>query len=120
MYRLPDFLGSLGYVSILEGDYERGAALNEEAAGLCRERGYKSGLQFALANLGWAALLRGDQERAKAAYEESLVVCKVFGDKMIALESLEGLACIAVTREEAEQAARLFGPAEALREAVGY
>jgi DNA-binding CsgD family transcriptional regulator len=120
MYRLPDFSISLGYVSILEGDYERGAALNEEAAGLCRERGYKSGLEFALDNLGWAALLRGDHERAKATYEESLVACKELGDKMIASESLEGLACVAGTRGEAEQAARLFGAAEALREAVGY
>ena len=110
----------MGYVSILEGDYERGAALNEEAAGLCRERGYKNGLQHALDHLGWAALLGGDHEGAKAAYEESLVVCKELGDKMIASESLEGLACVAATRGEAEQAARLFGVAEALREAVGY
>jgi DNA-binding CsgD family transcriptional regulator len=64
--------------------------------------------------------LEGDHERAKAAYEESLVVCKELGDKMIASESLEGLACVAATRGEAEQAARLFGVAEALREAVGY
>jgi DNA-binding CsgD family transcriptional regulator len=120
MYRLPDFSISLGYVSILEGDYELGAALNEEAARHHRERGYKSGLQFALDNLGWAALLRGDHERAKAAYEESLVVCKELGDKMVASESLGGLACVAVARGEAEQAARLFGAAEALREAVGY
>ena len=119
-YRLPDILLSLGYVSILEGDYERGAALNEEAAALCRERGYKWGFQYALDNLGWAALLGGDHERAKAAYEESLVVCKELGDKMIASESLEGLACVAGTRGEAEQAARLFGAAEALREAIGY
>ena len=48
------------------------------------------------------------------------MVCKELGDKMIASESLEGLACVAVTGGEAEQAARLFGAAEALREAVGY
>jgi DNA-binding CsgD family transcriptional regulator len=47
-------------------------------------------------------------------------VCKELGDKMIASESLEGLACVAETRGEAELAARLFGAAEALREAVGY
>ncbi len=120
MYRLPDFSMGLGHVSILEGDYERGAALNEEAAGLCRERGYKSGLQFALDNLGWAALLQGDYEQARISYSESLVMCRELGDKMIASESLEGLACVAVTGGEAEQAARLFGAAEALREAVGY
>jgi DNA-binding CsgD family transcriptional regulator/tetratricopeptide (TPR) repeat protein len=120
MYRLPYFSGSLGYVSMLEGDYERGAALTEEAATLYRERGYKAGFQYILDNLGWVALLRGHHERAKAAYEESLVVCKELGDPMIASESLEGLACVAGTRGEAEQAARLFGAAEALREAVGY
>jgi DNA-binding CsgD family transcriptional regulator len=38
---------------------------------------------------------------------------------MIASESLEGLACIAGAYGEAERAARLFGAAEALREAVG-
>ena len=111
---------SLGYMCLLDGDHEQGAALNEEAAGLCRERGYKAGLQLALDNLGWAALLQGDHKRAKAAYEESLVVCKELGDKLVASESLEGLACVAGTRGEAEQAARLFGAAEALREAVGY
>jgi tetratricopeptide (TPR) repeat protein len=120
MYRLPDFLSNLGYTLLLKGDYERGVALNEEAAALYRERGYKAGFQFTLDNLGWAALLGGDHERAKAAYEESLVVCKELGDKMVASESLEGLACVAGTRGEAEQAARLFGAAEALREAVGY
>jgi hypothetical protein len=34
--------------------------------------------------------------------------------------SLEGLACISAAEGEAERAARLFGAAEALREAVGY
>jgi hypothetical protein len=41
------------------------------------------------------------------------------GDKLIAAESLEGLACSAARGEE-ERAARLFGAAETLREAVGY
>jgi DNA-binding NarL/FixJ family response regulator len=38
---------------------------------------------------------------------------------MIASESLEGLACISGAGGEAERAARLFGAAERLREAVG-
>ena len=39
---------------------------------------------------------------------------------MIGSESLEGLACSAAAQGEAERAAKLFGAAEALREAVGY
>jgi DNA-binding NarL/FixJ family response regulator len=105
-------------VLLLEGDYERGAALNEEAAALYRERGYKGGLEFVLDNLGWAALLQGDPKRARSYYRESLMLCKELGDKIVASESLEGLACIAGAEGEALRAARLFGAAEALREAV--
>jgi non-specific serine/threonine protein kinase len=112
-------LFSVGYGLLLEGDYERGAALNEEAAALYRERGYKGGLEFVLDNLGWAALLQGDPERARSYYRVSLMLCKELGDKWIASESLEGLACVAGVRGEAARAAKLFGVAEALREAVG-
>lgn len=75
-YRLPDFLFSLGYQLMLEGDHERGAALNEEAEALCRVHGYKGSLKYVLDNLGWAALLQGDYERAKTYYEDSVTLCK--------------------------------------------
>jgi predicted ATPase/DNA-binding SARP family transcriptional activator/DNA-binding CsgD family transcriptional regulator len=117
---LARFLLSLGYTLLLEGDYERGAALNEEAVAVFREHGYKGDFELALDNLGWAALLQGDYDRARPSYQESLTLCKELGDKMIASESLDGLACIAAAEGEAERAARLFGAAEALREAVGH
>jgi predicted ATPase/DNA-binding CsgD family transcriptional regulator len=118
-YRLPGFLLSLGYLLLLEGDYARGAALNEEAATLSRERGYKGSLHYALDNLGWVALLQEDHERARTFYEESLMVCKELGDRTVASDSLEGMACIAGAQGEALRAGRLFGAAQALREAVG-
>ena len=118
-YRLPDFLLSLGYILMLEGDYERGVALNEEAVAICREHGYRSKLNYALDNLGWASLLQGDHERAMTFYQESLMVCRELGDKMIASETLEGLACLCAAEGEALRAARLFGAAQALSAAVG-
>jgi len=118
-YRLPELLLSLGYMLMLEGDYERGVALNEEAVAICREHGYRRSLNFALNNLGWAALLQGDHERAKTFYQESLTLCKELGDKMIASESLEGLACLSAAEGEALRAGRLFGASQALSEAVG-
>ena len=117
--QLANHLGNLGYLFLLEGDYERGAALNEEVAALSRERGYKGGLDFALGILGWAALLQGDHERARISYRESLTLCKELGDKMVALGSLDGLACISAAEGASERAARLFGAAEVLGEAVG-
>jgi tetratricopeptide (TPR) repeat protein len=117
---LARFLLSLGYVLLPEGDYERGAALNEEAIAVFREHGYKGTFELALDNLGWAALLQGDYGRARTSYQESLTLCKELGDKWTASESLEGMACIAAAEGEAERAGRLFGAAQALRGAVGH
>jgi tetratricopeptide (TPR) repeat protein len=117
---LGDYLTSLGYEYLLEGDLERAISLNEEAKELYRKRGRRGGLQYALDNLGWATLRQGKHESAKTLHEESLMLCRELGDEMIATESLEGLACYAEAKGEPERATRLFGAAEALREAVGY
>jgi predicted ATPase/DNA-binding SARP family transcriptional activator/DNA-binding CsgD family transcriptional regulator len=117
---LADTLTNLGYSLLLRGDHERAAALNEEAAALYRERGYRYGrLEFPIDNLGWAALAGGDHERSSTLHKESLVLCRQLGDRIVAVESLEGLACAAEARGEAGRSARLFGAAEALREALG-
>jgi predicted ATPase/DNA-binding CsgD family transcriptional regulator len=120
MPTLGRLLFSQGYMLILEGDYERGAALSEEAATLFREHEYTGELPYVLDDLGWAALHGGDPERARGAFEEGLALCTELGDKMAASGYLDGLACVAGTEGGAERAARLFGAAEALREAVGW
>ena len=117
---LGDLLMALGYEYLLEGDHERATALSEEAAELYRKRGSRGGLKYALYILGWAALLREDYEQAKALLEENLVLCKEIGVKVIGSLSAEGLACFAASGGEAQRAARLFGVAATLREAVGY
>jgi non-specific serine/threonine protein kinase len=117
-YRLCEFLVSRGYVSLLDGEYKRAVALSEEAAALSREYGYKRGLQFAQVGLGWAALLQGNYERARTLYEESLTLCQELNDKLTSSENLDGLACVAGAQGEVARAGRLFGAAEALREAV--
>jgi len=117
---LADFLISLGYTLLLEGNYERATTLNEEAAALLREQRHSGDLQYAVDNLGWAALVRRDHQGARKLFEESLRLCWELGDRTIAAESLEGLACVAEAGGEAKRATRLFGAAEALRDAVGY
>jgi predicted ATPase/DNA-binding CsgD family transcriptional regulator len=121
---LPDFLSSLGYEFILQGEQERATTLIEEATTLVRRQGQRARLggpvKGPLEKLGWAALLLGDQERAKGWHEEHLRLSQELGNKLIAAESLEGLACAVGTKGEAERAAKLFGAAQALREAIGY
>ncbi len=116
---LGAYLISLGDEYLLEGNPERATELNEEAAELYRRRGRKGVLQVALNNLGWSALIRGDHRKAEALHEECLVLCRELGDKLIGAESIEGFACAAGAGGAGERAARLFGAAEALREAAG-
>jgi predicted ATPase/DNA-binding CsgD family transcriptional regulator len=121
---LPDFLSSLGYEFMLQGDQERATTLIEEATTLVRRQGQRrrpgGPVKGPLERLGWATLLLGDKERAKTWYEEHLRLSQELGNKLIAAESLEGLACAVGPKGEAERAAKLFGAAQALREAVGY
>ncbi len=121
---LPNFLSALACEFLLQGNQERATTVNEEATALVRKQGANLGgysrLPGTLERLGWAALLRGDQERAKAWHDENLRLSQKLGNKLMATESLEGLACAVGTKGEAERAAKLFGAAQALREAVGY
>jgi DNA-binding NarL/FixJ family response regulator len=77
-------------------------------------------LPRALDTLGSAALSSGNLERAKAVLAESLALLREVGDKDSISASLEGLACVAGARGEAARAARLFGAARALHDAIGY
>ena len=111
-------LNHLGWISLCEGDLGQATALFEEAAALTREQRSEE-LLMPLCNLGWVALMGGDLERAKALHNESLALCHELGDKRYASYCLEGLACVAGAEGEAGRAARLYGTAEALREAIG-
>jgi predicted ATPase/DNA-binding CsgD family transcriptional regulator len=112
-------LNSLALPYLLHGDLERAKEFAEEAAALSREAGDRTLLPLPLHILGWVALLRGDLGQAEALHKESLALSRELGDSWGTLELLEGLACIAGAKGESEKAARLFGSAEALREAMG-
>jgi predicted ATPase/DNA-binding SARP family transcriptional activator/DNA-binding CsgD family transcriptional regulator len=118
-FLLDGYLINLGYMSLHEGDLERATELNEEAADRFRKEGRGSGLNIILNNLGWAALLRGEYDKARTLYKDSLILCKESGDRIGTSESLEGLAGSAGAKGVPDRAARLFGAAEALREAIG-
>ena len=82
-----------------------------------REMGDLRGIANTLGSLGNAARSQGDDGRARALYEESLAILRELGDRRGIAESLEMFAALAVAQQP-ERAARLFGAAEALREAI--
>jgi len=116
---LADSLTNLGHEYLLQGDHQRATTLSEEALALHGKRGHTGVLQ-SLDHLGWAALARGDRKQAEALLKEGLLSCSKVGARRIAAEDLDGLACVAGAKADPERAARLFGAAQALHEAVGY
>jgi predicted ATPase/DNA-binding CsgD family transcriptional regulator len=112
-------LNALGLTFLLRRDLERATELAEETIALSQESGDRTLLPVPLNYLGWVALLSGDLERAEALHKESLVLSKELGGSLSPFLILEGLACDAEAEGEALRAARLFGAAEAMREAMG-
>jgi predicted ATPase/DNA-binding SARP family transcriptional activator/DNA-binding CsgD family transcriptional regulator len=116
---IADALLGLGGAFDSPDDRKRAKELHEEGIVLCRELGYVPTLARHFYSLGYTLLLEGDYERARSNYRESLMLCKKLGTMTVASESLEGLACVCVAEGATKRASRLFGAAEALREAVG-
>jgi DNA-binding CsgD family transcriptional regulator len=65
------------------------------------------------------AVLQDDHATARGLYEESLVIAKELGHKRFIASCLEGLANVTFAQDQPAKAARLWGAAESLREAIG-
>jgi predicted ATPase len=112
-------LESLGNAASGQGDYSLARAYFEESLSVCREYSDPRGIAYSLLGLGGVSYSYGDCSLARTYLEESLSVFRRIGDRRGIAFSLEGFADLASLQEEPEQAARLWGAAEALREAVG-
>ena len=112
-------LANLGEVAQGQGEYLRARELYEESLALRREIGDIRGVAVELANLGSVAHELGEHEHARELFAESVDICRQLGEKRVMALCLEGLAMIAGARDDGGRAARLWGAAEALREAIG-
>ena len=117
--RIAFSLRNLGITVGAQGDYEQAATLVEESLALSREMGYKRYAALSLVSLGSLASRRGEYGRATALLEESLVLVRGLRLNLLVGSCLEGLAAVVCAQGQFERAARLYGAAEALREAVG-
>ena len=72
-----------------------------------------------LYNLGDLGLKLGDRAQARNALRESLGLRQEIGEIGGVAETLEGFARLSVLENQAREAARLFGAASGMREAVG-
>ncbi len=109
----------LGSVALKQGDVATARTRVEEGLLLYREMEYREGIAEALSLLGKVEFARGDLTFARTLYEESLTMGRELGQRELMATGLEGLARAIAAQGDPAQAARLWGTAEALREALG-
>jgi len=103
-----------------QGDTATARSLIEEALALFRDLGDREGTALALPLLARVEAGQGNHAAARALYEESLAMAsKGMDDKGALASCLEGLADVVAAQGERLWATRLWGTAEALREAMG-
>jgi predicted ATPase/DNA-binding CsgD family transcriptional regulator len=111
-------LMALGDIAGYRRDYEQATALYEESLGTFHMVGAKTFMAFTLIRLAILASDRREHDLATALLVESLNRIREIGSSGGIAGCLEGLALVAIGRGQAAWAARLFGAAEALREAI--
>ena len=100
------------------GDHARAKGRAERGLALSREIGDRQGASVALYILAGLVQTEGDYEQARGLFEEGLELSAEVGNEANVAYCLEGLAGVAGTQGRVARAARLWGAAEALLEAI--
>jgi DNA-binding CsgD family transcriptional regulator len=107
-----------GRLAFSQGDVFTARSQLEKSLALYREMGDRQRIAQALCALAKVVAIEGDHSTARALFEESLAIAWV-GHKLNIACGLEGLASVVARQGEPTWAARLWGAAEALRDAIG-
>jgi Tetratricopeptide repeat len=112
-------VSTVAELALATGDGESATPLLEESLAIVRELGHMQFEAIATTELGLAGLYAGDRKRPRLLLEQALARCLELDDRQTAADCLSGLAALAGLEGDLDRAARLFGAAEAVREAVG-
>lgn len=121
-YAMMRALSGLANVARVQYDVVSARVLFEESLAIGRELDHRVHIAWTLLALGNVASAEGDYGAARSYYAQNLRMFQEVGERAGVAFSLERFAALAATRAgeaQAQRAARLFGAAEALRQAVG-
>lgn len=111
-------LYDIGYLALVRNEFRQAQALLEEAVIALREQGIQFGVFRALFALAQVRVEHGDVAQARALYHEALRLQQQMQFVYLTADCLEGLAGVAAREGQPIPAARLFGAAQAHREAT--
>jgi predicted ATPase/class 3 adenylate cyclase len=117
-YPLSLALATLAEVARCEGAFDEAAALSEESLALGRDLGNAATAAWSHHNLGHVALAHSNTAQAADHFAESLRLARGMGQQQRIAASLLGMAGVAVADGGPERAARLFGAAAAILDAL--
>jgi len=109
----------IGTLLLVQGDYDGARRRFDEGLAHGRSVGDRLGICNALFNLAQLALSRGEHDEAARRFTEGIQPSLEIGDRPNVAYILEGLGVVARALAQAHRAAKLFGAAEGLIEAVG-
>jgi predicted ATPase len=113
-------LNNLGEIARMKGDYETARKYYEEAYAIAKRESFNLPLPTFAENLAGTALLMGDYQSARTFALETLKYSMEVGDKICVGGALDKFASLAVKAGEMEKAARLFGAAQSVFDAIDY
>jgi tetratricopeptide (TPR) repeat protein len=117
-YGVAGSLLSMGEVSRCLEDYDASRPQFEESLAMWKALGEKWNLAMTLHNLGHVVHHQGSDAEARTIFTESLALFREVGARVGIAMCLAGIAGLDAEAHP-DRAARLFGAAEALREAAG-
>jgi hypothetical protein len=112
-------LSLLGQMRLAQGEGALARECFEESLALVQEVGDREGALEALLGLARVALAQGDLVAARRRDQECLTISQEVGSQEFLAACLEGLAALEAAQGAPCHAARLWGAAEAQREAIG-
>ncbi|MFL5695762.1 MAG: protein kinase domain-containing protein [Ktedonobacteraceae bacterium] len=117
--RIADYFSLLAQLALSQGDMATARRLAEESVALNRELGDQQDIAKSLSVLGGVEASQENYATARSLYEESLAIASKRGDKGGITLYQEAFASVVAAQGELTWAARLWGAAELLREAIG-
>jgi predicted ATPase/DNA-binding SARP family transcriptional activator len=116
---VADSLINLGMLAFTQKEFATALSLQQEGITLQRQSGELWGLAYSLYQLGVTYMALGHYDQAHSSLRDGIAIAQTLKDQLIIPYILEAFACLAASTHNTDRAARLFGAAEARREAIG-
>jgi non-specific serine/threonine protein kinase len=110
---------NLADVAMILRDYDAARPLLEASLKMHRRRGDASGERVALINLAQICTKTGDTRSGRSYFIESLRIVRDLGSRWMGAQSFEAIGELALVLGDVTRMPRLFGAAEAIRQATG-